>query len=356
MRDDSPNLLASFIDFGEGEPEPLKIVDRSTLERYCVCPAQARYLETGTVNWTTAAMDSGEAVHRAFGSSITEYIQSGGELTPPELEADAMNQLYRSRPDVQPDALGAARGMTWAWSRLVGSLHHENIIAYDGGGESRSGQLAWDIPDLGLRLTSELDLLYAGRAPQLVHEVDYKTGWMKHTAASVAESFQFQMHAWLVLNNYPELEALEVRVWNTRMRRLTLGVEFDRQRDLPQINARVRMLAELYHRYCVADPQDAETWPQVERCAACPVAARCPAAGRDAAELASNPGGYVDQITALEAKLAAMKKQAGAYVDASGADIVSDNGNAFGREKPKPVRTIPKGLYSTSAVDLEETD
>lgn len=356
MRDDSQNLLASFFDFGEGEAAALEIVDRSTIERYTVCPAQARYLETGAVNWTHAAMASGEAVHRALGRSLTEYIDAGGEMTPMDLEADVMNELYRARPDIQPDALSAARGMAWSWSRLVGSIHPENILAYDGGSERRSGQLGWDIPDLGLRLTSELDLLYAGRAPQLLHEIDYKTGWAKHSAASVSESFQFQMHAWLVLHNYPEVEALEVRVWNTRSRRLTLGVEFDRQRDLPQINARIRSAAELYRQHAATPAEQAETWPLVDRCAACPVAARCPAAGQDAADLASDPGAYIDQLTALEARVSAMKKQAGAYVDASRADIVSASGNAFGREKPKTTRAVPKGLYSTSGTEAEETE
>jgi hypothetical protein len=125
-------------------------------------------------------------------------------------------------PIYSPTPSARFRAPFGQWSQLIYSIHPGNILAFDGGEDiDRSGQLAIDFPDLRTRYTSELDLLYQGDSPEVGEEVDYKTGWKDWTTEDIRDSFQFQSHAVLALEKYPQWQALRVRVFDARHRRLT---------------------------------------------------------------------------------------------------------------------------------------
>jgi len=343
----SDETLAAFVDL---EDAKLVTTDRSTLERFSVCPAQALFVESGLTNNNSFLAATGEEIHSAFGKAISDYINDDGSYSPGDLAERAGYYLKHSRPDVQPEVIKASRAMVWDWSKLIASMHPANILRYDGGESDYSGQLSWDLKDLGIRVTSELDLLFAGPSKQLLHEADYKTGYKIHSSTSVRDSFQFQVHAWLVLNNYPDVEGLEVRVWNTRARRLSFGVEFERK-DLGTFDSRIRMTAETMLKHRGILPTMAETWPTVEKCGFCPAAASCPVSGQSTRLIEDNPGLFVDQLVAAEARVTAMRKMASQYVSKTGKDIVSEAGNAFGTGKPKTARAPAKATYSVEATE-----
>jgi len=335
----------------EDDTEPVSTVDRSTLERFSVCPAQARFIDSGRVNNGSHIAETGEAIHRALGAALNAYmafVDDGEIMRPGQLADEVLTALRGSRPDVQADALDAARHTAWAWAREIGGIHPANILRFDGGEGERSGQLAWDLDGLGVRVTSELDLLVATESPQVLREYDYKSGWKRWTVSEVAQAFQFQTHSWLVLQNYPEIEALEIRVWDIRRNGLLYPVEF-RRRDLGEWHARIASAAGEYwqHRNTVA--QDAPVWPGVEKCSICAAAALCDAA-KHAGDVAKDPARFVALMVATEAKLDAMRKLAGEYVDSRGADIVSAAG-CFGANKPRTERKPTKQLYTIKTTE-----
>lgn len=336
------------------DDQPAIVLDRSTAERYATCPAQARFIEIGRVLDSSLMAIVGNAVHDAFGAAITDYMHDP-MLPHWELAETALSTLRSSRPDIQPAALAAGRASVRAWARYVASIHPNNILKFDGGGESRSGQLAHDIQvgDLDLRITSEVDLLCSSESPEVVREIDYKSGWKKWGIEDIAQSFQFGMHAWLIFKNYPDVQAVQVRVWNCRTNDLSYPVLFERKRE-QELETRIRSAAGLYVLYRNSDVSEVPVWPATEKCVICPAAALCPASAH-AGDVDRDPVEFVRRMVAMDAKLSAMKEQASAWVEEHRADIVTPEGDCFGANKPKANRKPTKGLYSVQP-QAEEAD
>lgn len=327
------------------DDQPAVVIDRSTLERFATCPAQARLIESGRVNNNSLIAAAGEAVHQAFGAAITDYMHDP-MLPHWELAETALASLRAARPDIQPEAMNAGRSSVRAWARWLSQVHPNNILKYDGGGQSRSGQLAFDMPmgDLDLRITSELDLLCATESPEVVREIDYKSGWKKWGIEDIAQSFQFGMHAWLIFKNYPDVQAVQVRVWNCRTNDLSYPVLFERKRE-QEIDTRIRSAAGYYVMYRNSDVSAVPTWPATEKCSQCSAAALCPASAH-AGDVDADPVEFVRRMVAIDAKFAAMTKQAALWVEANRTDIVTPEGDCFGVNKPKANRKTPKSLYT----------
>lgn len=335
-----------MIDELVAEAPSLPYVDRSTLERFVSCPAMARYVQTKQVITSSFEADSGNAVHDALSIATQEWVSSAGRMGVRDLSESLMQFVAASRPDVQPDAIEALRFCAWPWARFLSDIHPENIIRFDGGEGDRSGQLAFDMPDLGLRITSEVDLLYAGPSKEVIHEVDYKSGRKVWFERDVGDSFQFCVHAWLILHNYPDVEEVEIRVWSTRRAGsgITRSVRFKRD-DLYHYDHRLRSAAMAYKRWRDTPPEQCDYQPQVERCSLCPAAALCPATGRDIREAAMDRAGLLGRIVATSAVLAKLTDLAEAIVDQDGEDIIGD-GVAFGLGKPSSNRKPTKKLYT----------
>ncbi len=150
--------------------------------------------------------------------------------------------------------------------------------------------------------------------------------------------------AWLILENYPAVNCVQVRIWNTRINDLTYLVEFRRE-NLHQYANRVRMAAFQWWKYRDTPIENVPVWPEVKKCADCNAAALCKHAGRAIDEFNADPGGYVDAMVALQARIDAMQVIAAAHVDKTGDDIVSPRGNCFGVGKPKTTRKPSKAIY-----------
>lgn len=339
----TPETLASFVWV---EDSPTLTADRSTLERHATCPAQARFVECGLVNDASQIADTGEAVHQAYGAGVRAYIDlaNEGEVMRAGMLADIIRtELRQARPDIQPDAIAAAGRSVWSFAQFIADVHPMNVLRYDGGEGEHSGQLAWDLDGLGVRVTSELDLLLATESKAVLREVDYKSGWRRWSVSEVAKSFQFQTHGWLVLQNYPEVECLEVQVWDTRRNDVTYPVAFERC-DLPNWHARIASAAGYFYQHRNTLPADAPVWPAADKCPTCPAAALCPAS-REAAVLYKNPARYVDLMFAIQRRLDRMTELATAAVDIGGEDLIGSDGARFGVGKPKSERKPTKSLY-----------
>ncbi|MDE2426757.1 MAG: PD-(D/E)XK nuclease family protein [Elusimicrobia bacterium] len=314
------------------EPEVLQPADRSTLENAAECPRQARFIELGAVLNTSFAMASGQGCHDAFSAAISDYVDSRGQASFDDTKQLLLQELAKARPDVQPDVIKGAERSAYAFARYLHDLHWENIRCWDGGRGEHSSQFAVDMEEFGLRVTSELDMLHDSESPEVLTEVDFKSGFALWRHGDVRSSFQFQLHALLVAEKFHTIKALEVRVWNTRLNSLTYPVLFKLDSEsLYSIKYRVRNAAKAYFDTRGKEPNDCEPWPLVEKCAACPAAHLCDAAR--APEGA--PEQWVDKIVMLEAQASALSKLAAKRVKETGRDIVTERGNHFGTDRPK---------------------
>jgi hypothetical protein len=335
--------LTAFIDFEEDAALPP--LDRSALQSYAECPAMARFIETGRVLNRSKAMDVGNEVHAAFSEATDEYVQSDAAIGERDLVDVVRGRLMKSRPDLQPEAIDAAWHTAWPWAKFLYSIHPANIVKFDGGEGRRSGQLAHNIDFLGVAVTSEVDLLHAGPSKKILHEVDYKSGRTAHGATAVANSFQFQMHAYLVLANVPDVDALEVSIWETRRGKPNLPVMFTRE-EFPQYEMRIMQAAQFWKAYHDKEPESCPAWPDIEKCRYCPARMVCPIVPPSACR--HDPAAFVMSMIALEAKIDEMKAEAIAYVEDTGADIVCPDGVAFGFDKPR--ETKPRAsIYESAA-------
>lgn len=322
----------------------LLAVDRSTLERFATCPAQGCYVaEHNPPAGMAAAV--GQEAHQAISRTIEAYIESHEITGPAGFRERFESETRCARPDVQPAVIQALRSVWWKLSEYIaGGVAPQNILRYDGGAGNKSGQLSWPLDDLGVLLTSEVDLLHSTRSPELLAEIDWKSGWGFYNEDDVADSFQFQFHALLVLMNYPDVEALRVTVWNTRNGTKTRPVEFSRSGLIP-IQTRIRSAVGEFLRWHGKPYELAETWPATEKCRLCAAAAVCPAADIQTSKCADDPVRFVELMVATKAKLDAMEAEATAYVDKTGKTILTTAGDHFGRDKPKTDRKSPAVLY-----------
>ncbi len=338
---DGTDTVQSFADPGK---QQLEVVDRSGLERCSVCPAQARIVDDGLVQTGNMLTETGNEIHRCYSEFITDYINDATTdfaISRKEYVDRLERLLYETRPDVQPDVVDAASRAIWKFVDLILEYAPRNILHYDGGeATGRSGQLAVDLPECGIRYTSELDLLCSTPNPKQLREVDYKSGWKYHDSASIFKSFQFQSHWFLVADRYRDVESLAVDVFNVRKCKFETAV-FDRD-DLPAISTRIHSAAGIRNRWRNCPLQDVPCWPMVGRCETCDARAKCPM--EPPPSVADAPEQAVLSIVALEAKLDSLKADAAAYVDKIGADIVA-GGVAFGRSKPPSDRKPTAVLY-----------
>jgi hypothetical protein len=345
---------ANIPDFTDAPALP--IVYRSTLERYAGCCVAARAVELRRVIDNSRPADIGSEVHEAFSLTTQEYVTGGIECGPSDLADLFRGRLLQSRPDIQPEVLDAAYHTAWPWATFLagtpregGGIHPASIERFDGGEGDRSGQLAVDLPDEGVTLSAELDFLYRGRSPEVLHEVDWKSGWKGFSTATIFNSFQFQMHAWLVFANYPEASQLEVSVWRTREGSPSKPVVFDRD-DLKKIDYRIHSALNRWRASQGLEPEQCELVPGRETCPLCPATTLCPVGPPDS--VAADPAGYVVAYFALKTHLDLMHDELAAYAKENG--DVRACGLAFGFDKPPAKRTA--ALYFEGGSDAADND
>jgi hypothetical protein len=342
--------------FGVGLP-PI-ILDRSTLERWgVVCPHQGWHCDRGGVSTGSTDTVVGDEVHKILAEACRMRQEESVQLRDLVDYMDAAAQV--SRPDVQPLVISSLKRAAWPVARMLcqhangSDRHPDDLIAYDGGREDRSGQLAADLipadDDRGaVRLTSELDLLLATASEEELDWCDWKSGWKWWTATDVRDAFQFQMHAWLIFHRFPTVQRINCRVFMTREGFGTSPVTFHRDRDFWPIHKRLMTAAGVYLHYRVVEQvekaENVEAWPTPEKCAICPAAARCHLAHRPAADVAIDPAAALLQYAATQAAAEQMKANLTTYVRKRGSDIQSGC-VAFGANKPKAKRATTLDLY-----------
>ncbi len=329
------------------EIEEFPIIGRSELERFAVCPRQARLSDTYQ-NPVSEPAEVGQQIHDAIGYTVGTWVDSNGTLNRGEIAEEFRTHLDATRPDLQPQALDAVSpGFAWKLAGILGDIHPANILRYDGGPGAQSGQFgAVEIPGYGLRLTAEADLLTATESPEVVDLYDWKTGRQSWDFERVATCFQFNVYAWLTLQNYPAVNCVRVVVLDTRRNRETYRVEFDRRR-MPAMQSRIQSAAGYWQRYRDADPATCEAWPTLEKCRICDVAAVCDDCGDQIGEAAASPEAYLDRTVAIKAVLDARESILRGVREERGEDIVSPLGNAYGRDKPRAARKQPAGFYES---------
>ena len=308
----------------------LVVLDRSTLEMGANCPAQLKLVESGKCVRESLPLNVGVECHDVLSRTLRTYLSAPHEFNPFEVREELFAQMVSARPDIQPQVIENLRSIMYEWSRFISQdMHHDNILRYDGGEGEHSGQLSIDLTHLGARVTSEVDFLYTGPSPDVLHEVDYKSGHTPHTAQSVKDSFQFQMHAALILNTYPDLQAVEVRVWRTLTNHKTYRVVFDRK-NLPQYMARVHKAAELCLQSRSKSLEKVPTYPEQSKCGMCEVSHLCPRLECRP----TDPVEMLEKLIVVEKAEEELRKLLISAAKKSGGEIRTPAGDVFTAVKP----------------------
>lgn len=317
------------------------VLDRSTLEAWSICPWQAHAIETAEPKLIVGELAvAGTLAHDCFAAGTKLWIESGMQVSIRDIANEITNAAVDARPDLQPDVIDSTSRAAWDWAEYLNKFGHaNNILAFDGGDDcNRSGQMSITMGNIDV--TSEVDFLrFAGNEG---FEDDFKTGWKDWTDDAIRDSFQFQMHAALIFHNFPAVETLYVRVWNTRRHTRTPWTTFQR-RDVGRYVARISSAV------AVRMSGDTTPWPSSTKCAICPVAKLCPAAD-DVVKLDNDPQAMLAKLVAVTAQADSLKDALTLHVDATQADVVLPSGDAFGRNKPAPV--TKSGAEKKRAVSL----
>lgn len=321
--------------------EAVPALDRSTLENYATCPHRARLCET-VVKSTGPEAASGSEVHKILSELITTYIDCGADMGRDEIMNRLWGGMRTSRPDVQPDVIDALRPAVWTLTTFfMGDKTSRGILPsavmrYDGGIDKQSGQLSAELKGVPAVATGEVDLLLATTVKQVVHLTDWKSGHKFWTADTVADSFQFQDYAWLILENYPDVEEVIVSILNTRSNVWTYEVTFPRSR-IESYRSRVEQAAAHWWRWHAMPAEQVEAWPLRDKCEKCPAVAVCRHADGD---LAEDSESMLRRLVLLGQQSSSISKTLSARVKETGRDIRLDDGTAYGwldkpRSKPK---------------------
>lgn len=308
------------------------LIDRSDLERCAECPMQMRLLRERKRVVGTAA-NIGQEVHDAISKTIASYIDAGGMISRSDLADELTRNLQFTRPDVQPQAIEAAKAVVWAVARMINETDPDAILHFDGGEGKRSGQFAWDIDD-DVRLTQEADLVLGTASKEVLRVPDWKSGRGVMDIDDVRDSFQFQELSVLIFQTYPDVQRIDVVVCNTRQGFPLPPVHFHRSK-LPQYIARLRTAVNAWVDNEEKPLEQVACWPATEKCRLCDAAIDCPAAEW---ELKADPADLFRQKIAAEAKVAAIEEVLQAAVAKAGAPVRTPDGDCYGKrgaEKPR---------------------
>ncbi len=339
-----PKTIASFDPTWVQEDDVI-VADRSTLQQWADCPAAARLIEAGEGLPVQLAAHAGSEAHQAISIAVGDYIDSGGTLTRGQIVEQIMIGARVARADVQTLTVESLKYGAWAIANILCQLNASDVMRFDGGAGRLSGQLSHDL-NFGqsvVRVTGEIDLMHASPSPEMIHVRDWKTGRKRHTSQSVFESFQSQTYAWLVLVNYPDVQAVAYQVLDTFSNQDTHAVMFRREKHFQNIDQRIRSAAVDMLTGRVAD--QAELRPALEKCRICPAVLKCPVADATTQHVAKDSAAAVAYLVALEAMQDAWRESLLALVDERGKDLQGPGGVYFGRQGPRQERTPPPKLY-----------
>jgi hypothetical protein len=333
---------AAMGDFYDSRPA-LTVVDRSDLENYAECPFKGHCHRSGIVKPNSLVLLAGNVIHDALSAATLHYIGEYEELVNMGAQYHVvqsimdfvMEQLLNSRPDLQAEAIDGMRASLKPWAWFLSEIHEANILGCDGGHAiNRSSQYAKDYQDLGVRATSELDLIVVPESdtPEVLDIYDYKTGYSPHSHVTVAKAFQFRSHAVFAFDAFPEVQEINYRVWGTRFNKATHRAVFHR-RDYHIFEAQLYQAVKTFADQIKKKKPDC--WPVAEKCSECDCILHCPEANKEDVDIEKDPGGYIDQMGIEELKAKAKKKVATAMVNRLGGDIISPQGRGYGRNKPK---------------------
>ncbi len=326
-------------------------IDRSTLERWHVCPAQAQAFERGLVKDRSPDAESGNIIHDAI-SHATKLVYEGHITKPGEFMEAVEVAVLTARPDLQQLAHDGVKYMAYKiGARLLYLPNGEprntqDIMAFDGGPDGARGQVAieWTVDDKPYLLTCELDLLLATASAEAVDLDDYKTGFATWNAEDVVSSFQFgTFYPWLVMAQWPGANRVTVRIINTRKCDISPAVVFDREKFVSAATLRIESAIRTRAQYMAPDAPAAPAWPKPDSCATCAACHLCPEVTGPVRDVATDPAGALRQYIALDAALNSLHKALVAHVDVNG-DLGVD-GTWFGEGKPKKEAKPSKSLY-----------
>lgn len=339
--------------------ESVEVVDRSTLERYAICPQRAFLIAKHGIKSESDIASTGSEVHEVISKAVKERQTNA---TPShDLRARMIDDAQKSRPDVQPETCRIIRTCNWDLANYLcfnpetnRERHPDDLLIYDGGEKDRSGQVSADLTVDGVtyRCTCEVDLGIATASDAEIEVTDWKAGFKWWTATMVKGAFQPRFYSWVLFNWFPKVNVISFRIFMCAESQFTSPVEFRRE-DMFEIQRQIESALRLRAATKGAESKDVPAWPTAEKCAICPAAKFCVLChGLPEAEVAIDPEMYLDSFVAHENLVSNMKANLTKYVRSIGHDLESGP-NAFGTNAPKTERAKSCSSYSLPVVEAD---
>lgn len=316
MSDELANAL-----FGKAEKKEPVIVDRTPLQQYAGCPCQAYLCREHNIAVDDKLPTTGSHVHDLVLEAVTWCKEDWDGL------ADFFTEeLPKARPDLQPDAIVAARYVAdelvrMPVERLIGC---EVQIEYPQREKDGSVKKPWlALPDgRPLVFTTCLDMLFTGAMPNTLIVYDWKTGWKRRSNEEAFNEFQSQDIAFLLWQQ-PEYQDVEtIHFWYKETRWGSAAyARFEKNKEHPRIphltqemafKGRIFEAAQLWLNDC------RDAWPEPKKCSQCGALRFCSKASKPSKEMGDNPKKFAEDTMIMEAEVGRRLKLLKDFVKANG--------------------------------------
>jgi hypothetical protein len=280
-----------------------EIAQRTDLERFAVCPHMAQLIKEHGIEASGKLLESGVISHG--------LVKEAFEFSEGDIDGMAdyvLNELPKTRPDLQPEILKGARRLAESLTRMPLNrlIGVEYVVDYpprekDG---SVKNPPAWLVKPNGtpIVLMTALDMLFRGNANNLIVQ-DHKTGYKRRTNEEAEYDFQTCYGTWLLFQLFQDIETIQWFYNETRWG-TTAYAEFHRSKldqYMPNLTTEMKLQARIQEvvRLWLMDCDEA--WPLREKCVNCDAIKYCKFANEEALDFAQDPKAYVDAFNVRSA-------------------------------------------------------
>jgi len=272
-------------------------------------------------------LDVGSAIHELGEQQIKDAIE--GKIQSDELADNIVDALPSIRPDIQPQAIKAARFL----ANEIIDMRIWDIIGVEKQVDDACKTGITTMTGRPYKLTACLDVLLSGR--NSLHVFDWKSGFKKHTREETFNDFQAQFDTTILWQQYDGSNGDRIDTihwwfietfWGTKS-----YARFERNAEyptLPRLTQEMQFKGRIFEAIKLWANKNKDAWPEEKKCSWCPIVLDCPHCDTSTKELAKDPKAFIDRIVVLEAALKKAKGLAGnwlkEYGPVKGSEMVFD--------------------------------
>ncbi len=318
---------------------PPIIADRSALEKYATCPHGAYLCRKHNITGGSKLADTGQIVHELIHEAIV-YCEGDTDYI-----ADYfLNELPKVRPDIQPEAIKAAR---FVCDELA-NMPIDRLIAVEKQIDYVLLPETATPPGMGrFVITTCPDMLFHGHDDALV-VYDWKTGFKRRNNEDARDAYQTCHIVYILWQMYPTCEVIHFFYKETRWGSIAYArlVRTEEHPRLPHLTTEAAFAGRIMEaaKLWLADCRDA--WPERKKCLWCDAISKCKFGDKLAMEVKTNTEYAVDHYQVLQAICDKYKE---AFTD-----LIQGGGEAKGSAVYMRRKKPAKPKFTLEAAPLEK--